>query len=359
MPAPTYRTTDDDRWGTGKGSNLTPVEVDENFWNMDQRVVALEETPPTAISIASIAVTGRQMTVTLTDSTELGPFTIPFTEFTWKGEWLADTNYDAFDVIYFDGTVYLVKQDHLSDSVFDPAREITGQPVYQVMFVIPTGGGGGTPLVDELSGTTHTLVLGDAGTYFHCSNAAGCDITIPSNDDVAFPIGTEISFRQFHDGQVSVAPDSGVTLDESLNSTGKTRYYGQVITIKKVDTDAWDLFGDDEDVNQVRLQNSTSSPNVTHAHNGAIERVSRSSLCTYAVPMDTGNTPSSLDKIPIGFKCQFIQEGSAQVAFSPGSGVTIHCRAALQAKTRDQYSVVHLEKLTATLWHIYGDLADA
>lgn len=33
-----YRTDDNARWGAGKGSNLTPAEVDLNFWGVIQRI---------------------------------------------------------------------------------------------------------------------------------------------------------------------------------------------------------------------------------------------------------------------------------------------------------------------------------
>jgi hypothetical protein len=35
-----YRTDDVARWGAGKGSNLTPAEVDVNFWGIIQRLRA-------------------------------------------------------------------------------------------------------------------------------------------------------------------------------------------------------------------------------------------------------------------------------------------------------------------------------
>ena len=57
-----YRTDDNARWGAGKGSNLTPAEVDLNFWEVIERLVALETDPPTAISIDDVSVAGNQMT---------------------------------------------------------------------------------------------------------------------------------------------------------------------------------------------------------------------------------------------------------------------------------------------------------
>lgn len=38
------------RPGTGKGTNLTAVDVDENFNEIEQRMESLEDNPPTAVS---------------------------------------------------------------------------------------------------------------------------------------------------------------------------------------------------------------------------------------------------------------------------------------------------------------------
>ena len=37
-----YRTDDPARWGIGKGANLTPAEVDGNFRELAERLVAVE-----------------------------------------------------------------------------------------------------------------------------------------------------------------------------------------------------------------------------------------------------------------------------------------------------------------------------
>ena len=58
-----FRTTDNAKWGAGKGSNLTPVEVDENFWDLDQRTTALEASPPAPVGIAQVTVTGSTFTI--------------------------------------------------------------------------------------------------------------------------------------------------------------------------------------------------------------------------------------------------------------------------------------------------------
>ena len=115
----TFRTTGS--WGTGKGSNLTPVEVDENFNEAEQRLEALEDNPPVAVSIASINVVGSSMTIFLDDSTELGPFTLPTAAFNWTGDWSEGRAYFELDVFREPGEgVFLVTADFESASNFDP-----------------------------------------------------------------------------------------------------------------------------------------------------------------------------------------------------------------------------------------------
>ena len=79
----TYRTSG--AWGAGKGSNLTPSEVDLNFYDVDQRIAVFEGTPPDPNDISNIVVSGTQMTIILEDATEFGPFTLPTAAFSWEG----------------------------------------------------------------------------------------------------------------------------------------------------------------------------------------------------------------------------------------------------------------------------------
>ena len=58
--------------------NLATAEVDENFYDLDTRVVTLEDETLAAVNqIASISVIGSQMTITMEDATTFGPFTLP------------------------------------------------------------------------------------------------------------------------------------------------------------------------------------------------------------------------------------------------------------------------------------------
>jgi len=131
-----FRTRDDARWGAGKGANLNPVEVDENFWDLLQRLQAVEENPAQPLQIGNIAVSGNRMTITLSDGvTAFGPFTLPQAAFRFAGAYEGSHDYAAFDFFTANDGLYLVLIEHTSDAAFDPDAKVAGQALYQ--FVLP------------------------------------------------------------------------------------------------------------------------------------------------------------------------------------------------------------------------------
>jgi hypothetical protein len=165
-----------------KGSNLTAAEVDGNFTDLDTRVDTLETDPPVANGIANIVVTGSTFVVVLDDATELGPYDIP---------------------------------------VATPRPTIT----------------------TAAAATTLTPTLAQASAYFRCSNGSGCTVTIEDNATVAFPVDTELHFCQ-RGGTVSfVEGGTDVVINVPEGYAASTGGSGAVVTLKKVATDEWDLFG--------------------------------------------------------------------------------------------------------------------
>lgn len=131
-----YRTTDGAKWGTGKGSNLTPTEVDNNFWELVERLVELEENPPTAVGISNIQVVGTTMMIYLSDGTEFGPYTLPVAQMDWRGDWQPETQYYETNLVKVNGRgLYFVRLDHISDTTFNPeATDGLGNPLYGLTF---------------------------------------------------------------------------------------------------------------------------------------------------------------------------------------------------------------------------------
>jgi hypothetical protein len=131
-----FRTRDDARWGAGKGANLLPVEVDENFWDLLQRLQAVEENPAQPLQIGNIAVSGNRMTITLSDGVSaFGPFILPQAAFHFTGPYEGGHDYAAFDFFIASDGLYLVLLEHTSGSEFDPDARVAGQALYQ--FVLP------------------------------------------------------------------------------------------------------------------------------------------------------------------------------------------------------------------------------
>jgi len=91
------------------------------------------------------------------------------------------------------------------------------------------------------TGTTYTPVLADNGKLVTLSNASAITLTVPTNASVAYATGAQINIQAIGAGQVTVAGDTGVT----VNGTGtKLRTQWSAATIVKVATDTWTLIGD-------------------------------------------------------------------------------------------------------------------
>lgn len=96
--------------------------------------------------------------------------------------------------------------------------------------------------INTQSGTSYTLVLGDAGKYLRCTSNSAVTIIVPTNASVAFPIGTEIVVIQAGTAKVSPTGAGPPTLNFPGATTGSNGQY-TAFTLKKVATDTWDVFG--------------------------------------------------------------------------------------------------------------------
>lgn len=97
--------------------------------------------------------------------------------------------------------------------------------------------------INQQSGTTYTLVLGDAGKLIEMSNASAITLTVPPNADVAFAVGTQITLVQTGAGTVTVSPGSGVTISSNGSLTDLGGQYAIAVLYKQA-TNVWILGGD-------------------------------------------------------------------------------------------------------------------
>lgn len=123
-------------WGSGKGANLQPSEVDANFWSIAEAILTLQNNPALPVGIASVSVSGTQMTITLSDGTVMGPFTLPVLTFRWRDEWQANTTYAVLDVFKVTNTgIFMVQIGHTSGSTFDATiTDAGGNPILLQLF---------------------------------------------------------------------------------------------------------------------------------------------------------------------------------------------------------------------------------
>lgn len=89
----------------------------------------------------------------------------------------------------------------------------------------------------------YTLALTDNSKLVEINNAGAVNLTIPPNSSVAFPIGTQILIAQYGAGQITVVPDTGVTLRSSGGKTKTSAQYSMATLIKR-GTNEWYLAGD-------------------------------------------------------------------------------------------------------------------
>jgi hypothetical protein len=168
-------------WGTGKGGPLTATEFDVNTFTLKSLIDALVADPPGVVTVTNVSATGSQVTFSFSDSSEF-TVTVP------------------------------------TATTPVPAPVITR------------------------TGSTLTPAIGDANRYIRLTNAGGCTVSIPTNAGVGFPIGTELHFRQAG-GPIGFFGVFGVTINTPEGFSPATERDHATVTIKKVATDVWDLFG--------------------------------------------------------------------------------------------------------------------
>jgi hypothetical protein len=89
----------------------------------------------------------------------------------------------------------------------------------------------------------HTLAISDGGGLVEMNSGLAKTITVDTNANVAFPIGTQIIVVRKGAGTLNIASAGEVT----INSVSGNRYistqYGAA-TLVKIASDEWYLFGD-------------------------------------------------------------------------------------------------------------------
>lgn len=240
----TYRTAG--AWGAGKGSNLTAAEVDGNFYDLDQRLDALEAAIPAPNEIASFNLSGSQLSVVMDDATIFQAGSLITARFNFRGDWTPSTAYAHLDVVRATGGTFVVFAPHTSGAVFNADElNVDDERLYNYLSLDAQL----THAVVDFPGTgekLHTATLNQANAYFrfHTDAPADAEFKIPNNTTVAFPIGTEFTICQRGTQTVLVWVDSPDDLYGHPSSLFTTSGVGTVVVAKKISATEWELHGE-------------------------------------------------------------------------------------------------------------------
>lgn len=97
--------------------------------------------------------------------------------------------------------------------------------------------------VANTSVTPYTLTMQDAGSYLRRIGSAVNQVIVPTNNNVPFPIGTQIQIVQRGTGQVFVEPGAPEVLINTPFGLGLKGRMSRALLVK-ISTNAWDLTGD-------------------------------------------------------------------------------------------------------------------
>lgn len=98
-----------------------------------------------------------------------------------------------------------------------------------------------TPIISKTASYTLSATS-ERDSLIEVSSESGTTITIPLNSAVAYPIGTTLDILQTNTGQVTIAGDTGVTVNATPGLKLRTRWSS--VTLFKRDTNTWVAFGD-------------------------------------------------------------------------------------------------------------------
>ena len=104
-------------------------------------------------------------------------------------------------------------------------------------------------IVNTQTGTTYTVVAGDAQKLITLSNASAITLTIASNATQALPVGTQVTISQYGAGQVTVVGASSpvavtVVSTGATSNQPKLRAQYSTATLIQTSTDNWLVVGD-------------------------------------------------------------------------------------------------------------------
>jgi hypothetical protein len=176
-------------WGSGSGTPNSAAQVDGNFYDVDQRIVALVTDVAEGKRIDTVTYTDVSMTFHFTDSSSQ-VIPLPVASIEYVGEWTNSTPYTRGHMISAGIGFYQVLESHVTPPIpalFDPnaTDETTDQnPLYQLFLEVV-----GLP------------TEGEAGQFLRKVTATSYDAD-----------WQDVALDDLSDVEVSTAPDAGSVL---------------------------------------------------------------------------------------------------------------------------------------------------
>jgi len=96
--------------------------------------------------------------------------------------------------------------------------------------------------INTQTGTSYTLLATDENKLVLCSNASAISVTVPSDSSATIPIGYITHVHQEGAGQVTLVPDTGVTLLYATSLKTRTRYSS--LSVMKTASNTFQVVGD-------------------------------------------------------------------------------------------------------------------
>jgi hypothetical protein len=184
-------------WGAGSGAPNSAAQVDGNFYDVDQRIVALNADLAEGKRIDSVTYTPNSMTFHFTDGTSQ-VIPLPIAVITYVGQWTNGTPYTPGQMVSVRGLgMFQVLVSHTTPplpAVFDPnATDGSGNPLYSFWMplydvnydaaIFVPGSvqrSAGEVLFQAVAGRTMNLPSGNAHAYAYLDVgiATGTSITL-------------------------------------------------------------------------------------------------------------------------------------------------------------------------------------
>lgn len=98
--------------------------------------------------------------------------------------------------------------------------------------------------INAQTGTTYTLVIGDANNGVTMNNASANTLTVPAESSVDFPVGTVIPVVQLGAGATTITGATGVSINGVSAGSSTLTEQHSAASLLKIASDSWNLAGD-------------------------------------------------------------------------------------------------------------------